>query len=87
MHYPDMFPIIDSHVKNVLKAYRAEGYYKFKNKDLTDYDSYCKIINAFNEYYKLNLPLRELDHVLWIFDKEKDGKLADFLHKNYAKNF
>ena len=44
-----------------------------------------KIDEQLNNYEKDIVT--QIANVLWIFDKEKDGKLADFLHKNYAKNF
>ena len=81
MHHPDYYPIIDKHVKNVLKKYKNEKYYDFKIKDFTDYEKYNKIINAFNEFYDLNLSIRDLDHFLWVYDKEKDGLLLEYLSK------
>lgn len=81
MHHPDYYPIIDKHVKNVLKQYKNEKYHDFKIKDFADYEKYNKIINAFNKFYDLNLSIRDLDHFLWVYDKEKDGLLIEYLSK------
>lgn len=80
MHFPQYYPIVDKHVKNVLKLFRTDGYSRFKNKELADYNIYCSIVKDFNVFYNLNLELRELDHVLWIYDKEKDSLLVDFIN-------
>ena len=77
MHHPNYYPIVDKHVKNALKSFKNERYYDFKVKELSYYDKYNKIIDAFNKFYNLNLPLRDLDHVLWIYDKEKYGLLLE----------
>lgn len=71
---PDLYPIYDSNVAYILKAYRNNDkkHFKFKNDDLKDYTKFKNIIDDFRKYYKLeSLNYRELDHFLWIYGKEE----------------
>lgn len=70
---PDKYPIYDSNVAYILKAYRKEdSYFKFKNNDLKYYPEFKNIIDNFRCHYKLDaLNYRDLDHFLWIYGKEE----------------
>ena len=69
---PEKYPIYDSNVAYILKAYRNcnKDHFKFTNDDLKNYTKFKKIIDDFKDYYNLNsLNYRELDHFLWIYGK------------------
>jgi hypothetical protein len=75
-HQPDIYPIYDSYVDQLLRAYNKEhNFMQFKQTDLRNYSKYKEIVDAFRRHY--NLPrsnLKELDKFLWVYGREYVGK-------------
>lgn len=73
---PELYPIYDSNVAYILKAYRKlDNHFQFKNDDLKDYAKFKDIIDDFKNHYNLqNFNYRDLDHFLWIYGKEEQKK-------------
>ena len=71
-HRPDIYPIYDSYVHKLLKYFRdRDSFYKFKEADLKEYESYHTIIQAFRKHYGLeSFSIKEIDKYLWQLGKE-----------------
>lgn len=71
-HNPEAFPIYDSFVDKVLRYFRdVDGFSKFKNEDLKNYETFKSILNDFKIFYSLQkYSFKELDRFLWQFGKE-----------------
>lgn len=71
-HNPEAFPIYDSFVDKVLRYFRdIDGFSKFKNEDLKNYETFKSILNDFKIFYSLQkYSFKELDRFLWQFGKE-----------------
>lgn len=71
-HNPEAFPIYDSFVDKVLRYFRdVDGFSKFKNEDLKNYEKFKSILNDFKIFYSLQkYSFKELDRFLWQFGKE-----------------
>lgn len=80
-HQPDKFPIYDSYVDQVLRAYRKlDNFSLFKNEDLKNYDKFCCILKEFRVNYNLeSFSLKQIDRFLWLIGK-------DNFPKSYKKN-
>jgi hypothetical protein len=72
MHFPDLYPIYDSIVIKVLKAFRGEyKFSKFKNYELNNYSEYRQIIDTFRYHFQLtNFSYKEIDKYLWFYGRE-----------------
>lgn len=71
-HRPDIYPIYDSYVHKLLKYFRdRDGFCKFKEKEIKEYESYYSIIQAFRSFYHLDsFTVKEIDKYLWQLGKE-----------------
>jgi hypothetical protein len=72
-HYPSLYPIYDSFVVKVLKAYQTQD--RFLSRplgDLKEYRRFKEVLQEFVNFYDLGKPsARELDYFLYNFGKEK----------------
>ncbi len=72
-HRPDIYPIYDSFVAQLLWAYRQRDHFaEFKPAELWwHYHCYKDIIEQFRAYYSLDqFNFKELDKFLWKYSKE-----------------
>jgi hypothetical protein len=71
-HAPDIYPIYDSYVNQVLWAYKnADMFSDFNRSELQDYPRYKEIIEQFRNYYGLaQFSLKEIDKFLWLYGIE-----------------
>ncbi len=70
-HNKEAFPIYDSFVDKVLRAYRKkDSFSKFKDNELKDYIRFKQIVSDFKTTYSLTEHnLKEIDKFLWIYGK------------------
>ena len=71
-HRPDIYPIYDSYVDMLLKFYRDMKKeetvvpFEFKDKDLTEYQTFCMVIDKFKESFSLQkYNAKQIDKFLW----------------------
>ena len=71
-HCPDIYPIYDSYVDKLLRFYRdkkqeeAASPFYFKDKDLTQYQTFCEVIDKFKESFNLQkYNAKQIDKFLW----------------------
>lgn len=71
-HRPNIYPIYDSYVHKLMKYFRdRDGFCKFKEADLKDYQSYVAIIQEFQKHFGLeSFTVKEIDKYLWQLGKE-----------------
>ena len=73
-HQPDKYAIYDSYVDEMLRYFRrTDGFAKFKNEELRQYDRFMEIIAQFREHYHLDageFSRRDIDRYLWQLGKE-----------------
>lgn len=74
-HKPNIYPIYDSYVDLLLRYYRDnEGLLsaiRFDDNDLSNYDTFCKVIDAFRQFYGLQqYSVKEIDKYLWQVGKK-----------------
>jgi hypothetical protein len=72
LHRPDQYPMWDSYVDRMLRAYRRKhNFSPFVNSDLKNYRRFIVILKEFQSYYQLEeLNMREIDVFLWLYGKE-----------------
>jgi hypothetical protein len=72
MHYPELFPIYDSKVDEILRAYRRDfKFASFNNSDLKEYGRFREIIFSFQSFFSLaNFTYKEIDKFLWFYGKD-----------------
>ncbi|HLA86931.1 MAG TPA: hypothetical protein VJL10_02815 [Anaerolineales bacterium] len=70
-HQPEMYPIYDSYVDQLLWAYHNQhNFMEFKQIDLRHYPRYKEVIEAFRKHYSLSqFSFKELDKFLWIYGR------------------
>ena len=68
-HKPDMFPIYDRIVDEMLWRYRKQdGFNEFKRKDLGYYRSFKDIVDSFRSVYGLDAyTYKQIDKFLWMY--------------------
>lgn len=73
-HKPELFPIYDRYVADVLHEMRRRepGNFRFRSKDaLKDYMTFCEAIDDFSKAYGLEAySYKEIDRYLWQLGKE-----------------
>ncbi|MCM1036228.1 MAG: hypothetical protein NC406_02735 [Bacteroides sp.] len=73
-HRPDLYPIYDRYVANVLAELRrrAPGMFRFRSKDaLKDYPTFCEAIDDFRKAYGLEAySYKYIDRYLWLLGKK-----------------
>lgn len=71
-HRPDIYPIYDSYVHKLLKYFRdRDGFCKFSQAQLKNYECYHDVIRSFSAFYHLDsFTVKELDKYLWQLGKE-----------------
>lgn len=71
-HNQSKYPIYDSYVDKILRAYRNQtAFYTFKNDDLRDYAKFLVILENFRKYFKLDkFDFKKIDKFLWMYGKE-----------------
>lgn len=71
-HRPDVFPIYDTLVLQILTAYRDQyGFAQFTQASLQDYLTYKKTIESFRSHFQLEgLSLKRIDKFLWLTSLE-----------------
>jgi len=74
-HNPFEYPIYDSFVDRVLRAYqRQDGFSSKPLGDLKEYRQFKEVLKAFVTFYELgNLNSKELDKFLWGYGKKTFG--------------
>jgi hypothetical protein len=72
MHRPDLYPMWDSYVDRMLRAYRKKHKFaSFINLDLRNYKRFVEVMKEFQIHYQLQeFTLRELDAFLWLYGKK-----------------
>jgi hypothetical protein len=72
VHRPDVYPIYDSYVDQLLWVYRQQDQFaRFKRSELRRYPRYKEIIERFRTHYGLNqFNFKELDKFLWLYGQE-----------------
>ena len=72
MHQPDLFPIYDRFVGEMLRYFRKQTRFtRFANADLKNYAEYRTIYDAFIQFFALNdFTYRQVDNYLWKLGKE-----------------
>ncbi|MBE0682593.1 MAG: hypothetical protein IH589_11830 [Anaerolineales bacterium] len=75
-HRPEMYPIYDSYVDQLLWAYHVQHQFEdFKQADLRYYPRYKEIIESFRKHYSLTkFGLKDLDKFLWGYGREYANK-------------
>ncbi|MBM3179782.1 MAG: hypothetical protein FJZ86_05445 [Chloroflexi bacterium] len=75
-HQPEMYPIYDSYVDQLLWAYRNQDRFEeFKQTDLRYYPRYKEIVESFRRHYNLTqFSFKELDKFLWGYGREYVGR-------------
>lgn len=70
-HQPERYAIYDSYVEKVLLSMNKRVlYYKFKQEDLKDYETYMSVIKAFQQKFGLmQYNIKQLDQYLWQLGK------------------
>ena len=83
-HKPDIYPIYDSYVDKLLRFYRdmkkneMKTPFKFQDKDLTSYETFCEVIDSFKESFQLEkYNAKEIDKFLWQAGKYYFPKYED----------
>ena len=67
---PKAYPIFDSHVEKMLKAYnRNFGFHTGAQNNLRDYAIFKEWIQSLMTFFDLNCTLWELDKFLWSYGK------------------
>lgn len=71
-HQRDTYPIYDSYLRKALTYFNKEyKFSEFKSNDLKDYVFFCKVLNDFTSFFKLDkCSKREIDTYLWLLGKE-----------------
>ena len=71
-HALDRYPIYDSYVNIMLKAYREkDSFASFSNADLWNYPTFKNIVQQFRQFYSLQaFSFKELDKFLWMYGRE-----------------
>jgi hypothetical protein len=74
-HNPSEYPIYDSFVDRVLRAYqKQDSFSSLPLGELKDYARFKEVLKAFVMFYDLgNVNARELDYFLWGYGKEIFG--------------
>jgi hypothetical protein len=74
-HQPELYPIYDSYVDNLLWRYRKQdGFMTFTQAELRQYPRYKQIIEGFKDHYGLlQFKFKELDKFLWVYGRELAG--------------
>lgn len=72
MHQPDLFPIYDRFVGEMLRYFRKQTHFaRFANADLKNYAEYRTIYDAFIQFFALNdFTYKQVDNYLWKLGKE-----------------
>ncbi|MGD0769572.1 MAG: hypothetical protein ABSB42_15425 [Tepidisphaeraceae bacterium] len=66
-HQPDKFQIFDSHVEQMLWAYRSYGFDKFHREDLHKYARFAEVIKNFCKFFGIEgFSRKDLDKFLYI---------------------
>jgi hypothetical protein len=75
-HRPEMYPIYDSYVDQLLWVYHVQYQFEsFKQADLRYYPHYKEIIESFRKSYNLaQFGLKDLDKFLWGYGREYASK-------------
>jgi len=75
-HQPEMYPIYDSYVDQLLWAYHVQHKFEtFKQADLRYYPRYKEIIESFRKSYNLTqFGFKDLDKFLWGYGREYANK-------------
>lgn len=70
-HQPECYAIYDNYVEKVLMSMNIRHHFtKFKREDLKDYNTYIKVIKAFQQRYGLmQYSIKQLDQYLWQLGK------------------
>lgn len=78
-HRPDIYPIYDNYVHKLLKYYKdRDGFCRFKNADLRDYQSYTQVIKSFRSFYGLEaFSIKQIDKYLWQLGKEAFNRFGE----------
>lgn len=77
-HNPYEYPIYDSYVDKLLRAYQKRDRFYSGPLDLKDYRRFKEVLKAFLLYYELgDLNAKELDKFLWGYGKEMFGPVVD----------
>ncbi|CAG0954309.1 hypothetical protein ANAEL_00245 [Anaerolineales bacterium] len=71
-HQPEMYPIYDSYVDQLLWAYHVQRQFEvFKQADLRNYPRYKEIVESFRKCYNLTqFRLKDLDKFLWGYGRK-----------------
>ncbi len=73
-HNPDHYPIYDSYVDKLLRAYQKEDRFSSETFDLKEYRRFKEVLKDFQNFYGLgDLNAKELDKFLWSYGKEVFG--------------
>jgi len=73
-HNPNEYPIYDSYVDKLLRAYQKKDGFCSGPLDLKDYRRFKEVLKAFLVYYELgDLSAKELDKFLRGYGKEMFG--------------
>jgi hypothetical protein len=75
-HQPEMYPIYDSYVDQLLWAYRVQHKFEtFNQADLRYYPRYKEIVESFRKSYNLTqFGFKNLDKFLWGYGREYASK-------------
>ncbi len=76
-HQPNIYPIYDSYVENIIWKYRKQdkNFMMFKRTELQQYERYKEIIDGFREHYRLTkFNYRQIDKFLWMYSKRPSEK-------------
>jgi len=67
-HKPDIYPIYDAYVWNMLKIYKKQHQFLcFQQKDLRNYQTLVRVLNEFKSFYGLNeFSFKQIDRFLRI---------------------
>ena len=71
-HAPDIFPIYDSFVDQVLWHFQRKDHFgDFRRLDLKDFNSFVATIDSFRDHYRLEkFTRRQIDLFLWLAGKD-----------------
>lgn len=71
-HNRSKYPIYDSFVDKILRAYRDQtNFFDFNNADLRDYTKFLEIIEKFRIFFNLDdFDFKEIDKFLWRYSRE-----------------
>lgn len=69
-HNPDDYPIFDSYIEKLLKAYRQIDF-QFQGNDLKNYEKFKNILSSFQSCFNLkHYNFKQIDKFLWMYGKE-----------------